>query len=164
MCEYCGCQQIVSIGELTTEHDAVVAEISFVRAHLAAGRMPEATASVRRMAAILGPHTVVEEEGLFPELAAEFPDHIAALRAEHREVHSVLAEARDGVPIDPTWPERLLATFVVLREHILKEQDGVFPAALASLDAEQWERVEAVRVVTASHPVALIPPKHAVGP
>lgn len=73
MCEYCGCQQIVSIGELTTEHDAVVAEMPIARAHLAAGRVTEAAASVRRMATILGPHTVVEEEGLFPELAAEFP-------------------------------------------------------------------------------------------
>jgi hypothetical protein len=33
----------------------------------------------------------------------------------------------------------------LLREHILKEQDGVFPAALAFLDAEQWEAVEAIR-------------------
>jgi hemerythrin-like domain-containing protein len=145
MCEYCGCQQIATIGELTAEHDAVVAEMSHVRTHLGAGRMPEAAASVRRMAGILDPHTRVEEEGLFPELATEFPDHIAALRAEHREVEGVLAEARDGVPLDPTWPERLLATFEVLREHILKEQDGVFPAALASLDGAQWERVEAVR-------------------
>jgi hypothetical protein len=145
MCEYCGCQQIVTIGELTAEHDAVVAEMPLVRAHLVAGRMLEAAASVRRMASILGPHTVVEEEGLFPELAIEFPDHIAVLRAEHRAVEGVLAEARDGVPLDPSWPERLLTTFDVLREHILKEQDGVFPAALVSLDGEQWERVEAVR-------------------
>ena len=33
----------------------------------------------------------------------------------------------------------------LLREHILREQDGVFPAALIALDADQWERVEAVR-------------------
>jgi len=33
----------------------------------------------------------------------------------------------------------------MLREHILKEQDGVFPAALGALDADQWERIEALR-------------------
>ena len=145
MCEYCGCQEIATIGELTAEHDAVVSEISLLRAHFAAGRMSEVSASCRRMATILGPHTMVEEEGLFPELAAEYPDHIAALRAEHRDVETVLAQAQPGAPTDPTWPERLLATLAVLRDHILKEQDGVFPAALASLDGEQWERVEAVR-------------------
>jgi hypothetical protein len=39
----------------------------------------------------------------------------------------------------------LLGVLFLLREHILKEQDGVFPAALIALDPEQWERVEAVR-------------------
>nr|WP_254397730.1 hypothetical protein [Streptomyces sp. AC558_RSS880] len=33
----------------------------------------------------------------------------------------------------------------LLRGHILKEQDGVFPAAPAVLSTEQWEAVEAVR-------------------
>ncbi|WP_260844749.1 hypothetical protein [Streptomyces sp. SLBN-31] len=33
----------------------------------------------------------------------------------------------------------------VLRDHILKEQDGVFPAALATLGTEEWEAVEKVR-------------------
>jgi hemerythrin HHE cation binding domain-containing protein len=145
MCEYCGCQQIATIGELTAEHDAVVAEMSMVRTHLAAGRRWEAAVSCRRIATILGPHTLVEEEGLFPELAGEFPTHVAALQAEHRRIESVLAEAQDAVPSDPTWPTRLLTTFVVLREHILKEQDGMFPAALVSLDSSQWERVESVR-------------------
>jgi len=51
----------------------------------------------------------------------------------------------DGFPDDPTWPDRLVAVLHHLREHILKEQDGVFPAALVALDAEQWERIEAVR-------------------
>ena len=43
------------------------------------------------------------------------------------------AEAADGTPDDPTWPARLLAVLELLREHILKEQDGVFPAALTVL-------------------------------
>ncbi len=34
MCEYCGCQDIPAIGELTREHDAVVAHIAEVRACL----------------------------------------------------------------------------------------------------------------------------------
>ena len=88
---------------------------------------------------------MVEEEGLFPEMTGEFPDHISVLRSEHREIEKVLGEAADGFPDDPTWPDRLVAILHLLREHILKEQDGVFPAALVALDAEQWERIEAVR-------------------
>ncbi len=145
MCEYCGCQQIATIDELTREHDAVVALIARVRDQLGAGRLDDVAATCRAMTAVLAPHTVVEEQGLFPELTDDFPDHVATLRSEHRVVEAALAEAAHGTPTDPTWPDRLSQALFLLREHILKEQDGVFPAALSTLDSEQWERVEAVR-------------------
>lgn len=145
MCEYCGCQQIATIAELTREHDAVVALVGRIKASLPDRRRADVAESCQQILAILAPHTVVEEEGLFPEMNAEFPDHISVLRSEHREIEKVLGEAADGFPDDPTWPDRLVAVLHLLREHILKEQDGVFPAALVALDAEQWERIEAVR-------------------
>jgi hemerythrin-like domain-containing protein len=145
MCEYCGCQQIAVIDELTREHDAVVALISQVRSSLAGHRLEDAAEFCAQISCLLGPHTVVEEQGLFPEMAGEFPDHIEVLRSEHRRIERVLAESTAGPPDDPTWPDRLLGALLLLREHILKEQDGVFPAALAALDADQWERIEDVR-------------------
>jgi hemerythrin-like domain-containing protein len=99
-----------------------------------------------RMAVALGPHTIVEEQGLFPAMASDFPSHVAVLTEEHRTVEAVLADAREGrCPLDPTWPQRLLDVLVLLREHILKEQDGVFPAALSTLSTAQWERMDAIR-------------------
>jgi len=145
MCQYCGCQQIAVIDELTREHDAVVALISRVHRSLAGQRLEEVVSGCRQISCLLAPHTVVEEQGLFPEMAAEFPEHIEVLRSEHREIENVLGEAADRLPDDPTWPDRLLGALFLLREHILKEQDGVFPAALIALDADQWERIEAVR-------------------
>lgn len=103
MCEYCGCQDIATIAELTREHDTVVAEIARVRTCVRGGDTEGAARSARRIRELLGPHTVVEEHGLFPYLAFEFPDHI------------------------------------------LKEQDGLFPASLAVLDTPAWAEVEAVR-------------------
>lgn len=145
MCEYCGCQEIPVIGELTAEHDAVVALISLVRRDLARDDRYAAARTTRDIAAILAPHTVVEEQGLFPLMADEFPGHIEALRGEHAQIHAVLAESALTVPDDPAWPSRLLATLEILREHILKEQDGVFPASLSVLDADGWEQVESLR-------------------
>jgi hemerythrin-like domain-containing protein len=145
VCEYCGCQSITTIGELTREHDDVVALISQVQSALVGQHHEDVARSCQEILAVLDPHTVVEEEGLFPEMAEEFPDHIEALRCEHREIEKVLGEANDGFPDDPTWPDRLARVLFLLREHILKEQDGVFPAAAVALDAEQWERIEAVR-------------------
>ncbi|GGS05233.1 hemerythrin [Streptomyces humidus] len=145
MCEYCGCQSVTTIDELTREHDEVVTLISRVRDARRDDDVEGMAELARRMTAVLVPHTRVEEQGLFPAMAVEFPDHIAALEAEHRRIEAVLAEAADGVPGDTTWPERLLEVLALLRDHILKEQDGVFPASLATLSTEQWEGVEAVR-------------------
>ncbi|WP_432842852.1 hemerythrin domain-containing protein [Dactylosporangium sp. CA-092794] len=145
MCEYCGCQAIAAIDELTREHDTVVNLTGDVRAAHAAADVPRMADLARRIAAVLGPHTAVEEEGLFPALAGDFPDHVAALRGEHRVVEAVLAEAAAGTPDDPAWPARLLDTLDLLREHILKEQDGVFPAALANLSTQDWAVVDEVR-------------------
>jgi len=100
MCEYCGCQQIAIIAELTREHDAVVTLVGQIRIALPSQRRGDVAASCRQILAILAPHTVVEEEGLFPEMTQEFPDHIEVLRSEHREIEKVLGEATGGFPED----------------------------------------------------------------
>jgi hemerythrin-like domain-containing protein len=133
------------IGELTREHDAVVSLIRTASGQLIGGRLDEAATTCRVISALLAPHTAVEEEGLFAQLFREFPGQLDALCQEHRHIEDVLDEAAAGTPSDPLWPERLRDALGVLREHILKEQDGVFPAAIISLDGDQWEDVESVR-------------------
>jgi hemerythrin-like domain-containing protein len=145
VCEYCGCQALSAIDELTREHDLVVNLIGEVRTARAAADVPRLAALARRITAILDPHTEVEERGLFRALAGDFPEHVATLESEHRRIEAVLGEAATAAPNDPTWPRRLSEALDLLREHILKEQDGVFPAALATLSADDWAAVEAVR-------------------
>lgn len=145
MCQNCGCLANTVIDELTREHDAAASLIRNAFESLISGRLGEAAAICQALAALLEPHTAVEEEGLFRELFREFPGPLEALTREHRYIESVLAEAAGGVPADLLWPERLRDALGVLRDHILKEQDGVFPAAIISLDGDQWEDVEAVR-------------------
>ncbi|MEU4560681.1 hemerythrin domain-containing protein [Actinoplanes sp. NPDC023936] len=145
MCEYCGCQAVTAIDELTREHDTVVNMIGEVRAAHASGDVAGMAGVARRIAAVLGPHTAVEEHGLFPLLKGDFPDQIAALEDEHRRIEAVLAAAAGGAPADPAWPRLLLDALEVLREHILKEQDGVFPAALTTLSGTDWDAVDEVR-------------------
>jgi hemerythrin-like domain-containing protein len=145
MCEYCGCRAVTAIDDLTREHDLVVNLVGEVGAAHAAEDAARMAELARQITGVLEPHTQVEEHGLFPALAADFPDQVTALQAEHRQIEAVLAEAADGTPVDPTWPGRLVETLDLLREHILKEQDGVFPAALANLSPEDWDAVDTVR-------------------
>ncbi|GAB1516875.1 hemerythrin domain-containing protein [Actinophytocola sp. KF-1] len=145
MCEYCGCQALDAIAELTREHDEVVALISHVRDAHTRGDVAGMAELAGRIAGVLGPHTAVEEQGLFPALAADFPDHVAGLTDEHRRIEAVLVEAASAVPADPAWPSRFIDALHLLREHILAEQDGVFPAALATLTTADWKTVDDVR-------------------
>ncbi len=145
VCEYCGCQAVPTIDELTREHEVVLVLLGEIRAAGARADVPLLAGLARQVAAVLGPHTRVEEDGLFPAMSADFGDHVAGLRAEHRQVEAVLDEAADGTPADPGWPARLASALDTLREHIYREQDGVFPAALATLSTAEWEATEAVR-------------------
>lgn len=145
MCEYCGCQALKAIAQLTDEHDLLVELAGEVSRALRSGDFDLAADRTRRMAAVLEPHTAVEEGALFPAMAQDFGDHVDDLIDEHRLIDRVLGESRRRTPDDPGWPDRLAEVLHLLREHILKEQDGVFPAALAVLDNEQWDEVEAVR-------------------
>lgn len=148
MCEYCGCQALETVDELTMEHERVVTLIGRVREAHRDGEIVHMAELAREIAAVLAPHTQVEEHGLFPALAAGFPEFtekIAVLEDEHRRVEAVLNEANGPFLTDPDWPVRLIDALDLLRRHIRSEQDGVLPAALALLGTEQWEVVEALR-------------------
>ena len=127
------------------EHDAVVELGGQARRALDHGDLDRAADRARAIATVLRPHTVVEEEALFPAMAEEFPGHVDVLVADHRRIEEVLAESAAGTPSDAAWPDRLAKTLSDLREHILREQDGVFPAALVSLDSDQWDALAAAR-------------------
>jgi hemerythrin-like domain-containing protein len=145
MCEYCGCQDIVAIAVLTREHEVVVNLAGEARRALAAGDLDRAADRARAVAAVLAPHTAVEEGALFPVMTAEFPDAVGGLVDEHRLIEGVLAESAGTTPDDPGWPDRLGRALTRLREHIRKEEDGLFPAALTSLGPAEWDRLDTVR-------------------
>jgi Hemerythrin HHE cation binding domain len=144
VCEYCGCQDIPAIAQLTEEHDRA---LGHVRDAEAAGRcqdLPAARAAGAALAALLAPHSAIEEQGLFPAMAAEHPEHVRTLLAEHELVERTLAELAQALP-EPGWPDRLRRALTVLREHIHKEQDGLFPAALTILTGDDWDALDRLR-------------------
>lgn len=147
MCEYCGCQAVAAIDELTREHDRALDHVREAEQAAAAFDLDRARTACDQLRAILGPHTAVEEQGLFPALAADFRAKLEVLEAEHRRIESVIDELRDP---RPTWQTELCDAMSMLRTHILKEQDGVFPAALATLTVADWQTVDGVRTSVGS--------------
>jgi hypothetical protein len=145
MCETCGCHKPGAIAQLSAEHDAVINLSGAARRALHAGELDAAADRVRAIVAVLGPHSAVEEQALLPAMAAELGTFLPTLLDQHRKIEAVLTESAHGTPTDPGWPARLEQTLDDLREHILREQDGLFPAARISLDPAQWDQLDAVR-------------------
>jgi hemerythrin-like domain-containing protein len=144
MCEYCGCQELDVVAELTAEHDRLRGLGRHLAAAVDAGDPLAAQPVALAMGEVLGPHTRVEEAGLFRALYADFGPKLDALVDEHRGIDAALAELAAGTPT-PGWQVRTRQVLAQLFDHILKEQDGVFPAALATLTAADWESIVRVR-------------------
>jgi hypothetical protein len=143
VCEYCGCQSLRAIADLTDEHTAALDLIDRARRAAAVGAGGGAAAAAELLA-LLEPHTAVEEEALFPAMAREHAEHVAVLHAEHARIHAALRDVAAGAQ-GPESSQELAVALQMLREHIFKEQDGLFPAALIELDPRDWDRLAAVR-------------------
>lgn len=91
------------------------------------------------MAGELRSHWRGEEDGLFAVLAAAedlFAAHIAPLVQEHRDLDDLLASVDLA---DAGDRDRIRRAIAELYEHIAKEEDGLFPASLTTLDGDQWD-------------------------
>jgi hemerythrin-like domain-containing protein len=137
VCSYCGCRAITVIGRFSAEHEAIINATGTVRRAAHDGDHTAAQAAVQVLADLLHPHTGSEERSLFAELRLdpEFTEHVDALCSEHREITARLTTIAGGDLNAVDALERLL------RRHIDKEENGLFPAAAIALDGPAWERV-----------------------
>ena len=115
----------------------MVNAMGVLRRAASAGDRDGAGVAARDLAVLLDPHTASEERSLFAELRrdAEFTAHVDGLCAEHREIDSTLARVVEGDLAAAGMLED------ILRRHIDKEENGLFPAAVIALDGPAWERV-----------------------
>lgn len=139
VCSYCGCREISVIGRFSDEHVSIINAVGELRRAAAKGDTPAAHAATDVLRRLLDPHTMSEERSLFAELREdpEFTEHVDVLCAEHRDIDAALAVAADGDLSGVVDLENLL------RRHIDKEENGLFPAAAIALDGPAWERVVA---------------------
>jgi len=146
VCEYCGCQDVPAIAQLTSEHDEIRAVARDASLAARADDHPAAVLAAERLLELLEPHTAVEERGLFPAMAGEFAEHVASLESDHQRIEGALEEIASGRESPAGWAELLDTAVTGLFEHILREQDGLFPASLSVLTPQQWDLLADVRV------------------
>ena len=149
MCHYCGCRELPLIRDYIAEHErAINLGGGAVRA-IDRGELAEASALLGAMGAELRSHWQGEENGLFAVLGHDkvFAEHIGPLVREHRELEELL---RTVDLSDPADQGHVRTAVFELHEHIGKEEDGVFPAALIALDGDQWDA--SIQAWHAAHP------------
>jgi len=138
MCSYCGCRNIPMIAKLNAEHDAIVNSTYALQVALREQDVESAKTAGKILGELLHPHTQREQVGLFAEMKKDelFTEHVASLCAEHDELDGELCLIAAG---DLT---RITAMITLLNNHIDREENGLFPAALAYLDDSQWDTIQ----------------------
>lgn len=137
MCHYCGCRQMPLIRDYVAEHERVTDLAGDALRAVDHGDPTLAGRLVSEMAAELRAHWRGEENGIFRVMGREeeYAAYIEPLVAEHRELADLLSDL-DLADADDL--RRFRVAVAELHEHISKEEDGLFPAALTALGGEDW--------------------------
>lgn len=136
MCDYCDCRFRPLIAALGEDHARISTLSARLRARAEAGDRAGAAVVAADLAAVLDPHSRLEESGLYVELEAIGFD-AADLHAEHLRVDEAVAAAAAGTADLPEVIDALDA----LTRHIRMEEYDLFPAAHQLLDHQAWDRL-----------------------
>jgi iron-sulfur cluster repair protein YtfE (RIC family) len=138
MCQYCGCRDMPLLRDYIAEHERVINLGGAAVRALDRGEVARAADLLAAMADELRSHWRGEEDGLFAVMGTDdiCAEHIAPLVREHRELDEML----ESVDLTDSGDQgRVRKAVFDLHEHIAKEEDGLFPASLTTLDGEQWD-------------------------
>ncbi len=133
------------IDRFSSEHDVFATQLEVIERLVRTGaEVASVVAAVSTLAAPLLAHAENEERALFPDLAPSLGGEggpLAVLTEEHGVLHGQL----DRLTGDPSRLEleQVLAAFLdLLRRHIEKEEDVLFPAAAQLIDDARLERLD----------------------
>jgi hemerythrin superfamily protein len=91
---------------------------------------------VKRLYTALERHAFQEESVIYPAASlAGDREGAARMYAEHAETKVMLYELTQTDPEDECWPARVKRLRAALEAHFREEEDEIFPALQASLDA-----------------------------
>jgi Hemerythrin HHE cation binding domain len=138
VCHYCGCREMPLLRDYVAEHERATNYGGEAVRALDRGDYGRAGGLLGAMAQELRSHWLGEENGLFAVMGTNdlYAEHIAPLVREHRELEALLESVDLSYPDDR---DRVRRAVFDLREHIAKEEDGLFPASVTALDGDEWD-------------------------
>jgi hemerythrin-like domain-containing protein len=138
------------IAELMDEHFDLLDLSGTIRRALAAGDRCGAWQALAVLAGQLDEHVRREEGGVFRALRdqGEFVEAVEELEGEHLDFDEALSEL--GLD-DADLEERVTALLDELSLHIDKENLGIFPVAVVTLNATGWDTVTAAHARAHHH-------------
>jgi iron-sulfur cluster repair protein YtfE (RIC family) len=149
VCDHCGCRDLTPVAALMDEHDRLRDLTGHIRSHLAAGDDAAARRHFDEVLRVLAPHVAKEEGFLFPMLAreAELAEHVGVLQGEHADLYDAVDELDDAAAelseaATQAWRDGVLRILDELGDHMFKEDFGLFPAALATVDGADWDAMD----------------------
>ena len=120
-----------------TEHVEIINATGVLRRVALDGDGDATAPPSAELAPLLDPHTTAEEQGLFAELAST-----RIRRPRGRTVRRAPGDRRPPRPGRPGDHAEVEALENLLRRHIDKEENGIFPAAAVALDGAAWDRIQ----------------------
>lgn len=157
MCDYCDCRSIPEIGELSDEHERVLAVTHVLRHRLRdepdAG---EVAALIGELRGLLEPHTRREEAGIFAVLA--LIDCEPAYRTRFLEDHVDIDRALTAAATDHT---QLPALVELVERHVFDEETDLYPAIRQLFGPADWtdvdRRLRQLATTPRTEPAGLVP-------
>ncbi len=137
-----------TISSLGRQHQDVLAQLDAVEAELAAsGSGLDLTAFASYLEGEVVHHFTLEEHALFPVLARYLSEEhgpLAVMNAEHASFRDLLSGLGAGIRSGDRRQQRACAEDLVelLRGHIAKEDQVLFPMACRLLNADEQSEVE----------------------
>ena len=142
MCDYCDCRSHPEIAALSQDHEVLLehlAELDDARNADDAGRARGVMADLHD---VLAPHGAREERGVFHQLRDTLgdPGYVGGFEQDHTRFHELLDGTND-------WKAASAELIELLRDHILREESDLFPAAHQLLEPHQWGAIDAAHRV-----------------
>lgn len=142
MCDYCGCREHEAIAQLSIEHETLLEMLTELQRHADNRDSAAARPLLQRLHDVLSPHALREEHGVFAELAhaGVATTYITMFEADHQQIHALLSRTEAA-----GWEAVALELVQTLREHIVREESDLFPAAHQLLVPSQWDAIDELR-------------------